>query len=146
MSCRCSASETRDETDGCLIAHLKSLSVGEITDLLLETTLSPWALWWSNPVMGQERLWKLGNLILNVTSCPLFGELDTLCHGSCTEKARMAVGNLPDPYTAHVFIGLMAWLGPKCKDRSREMTRKNCESVAEILQSSLFDLSHKYNY
>ncbi|QEJ80724.1 E1B small T-antigen [Psittacine adenovirus 3] len=140
MACQCSASETRDETDSCLVDHLKSLTVSEVADLLLETTLSPWSLWWNNPVLHQERLWRLGNLILNVTSNPMFGELDTLCSGSCEDKARTAVRSLPRPYTASVFIALMAWLGPKCKDRCRDRTHKNCETVASILQPSLLHL------
>ncbi|UJZ92501.1 LH2 [Barthadenovirus sternae] len=134
---------SEDVVDNSLL-FFKTLSVSEISDLLLETTLSFWDLWRNNPVILQRRLWDVSDIIRKVSKdTSLFVELSSICTGSVVDKALTIVKNLPDPFTIYIFCGILAWLGPQCKEYLKKDTKEMCDRVAEILFPTLKKLKTK---
>lgn len=141
--CKCSAmNDIDDAVDGNALLFFKNLTAAEISDLLLETTLSFWDMWRNNPIILQRKLWNLSDIIRKISkNTSMFDELNVICHGSVINKAQLAVASLPNPFKLSVLCALIAWLGPQCKQPLKKDTKEMCDRVAQVVVGSLQNLT-----
>nr|WMQ77640.1 LH2 [Zoothera dauma adenovirus] len=107
----------------------------DIRDILFDANLTPFRRFTHGKVLKNRRLWKCSDLVNLLTGRKsLFTCMEMYEQLDVKTVTMMAIANLDMKCSVPVFLAMLAWVAPKCKDSDEGKMLATCYEVASIIK------------